>query len=152
MAQTAFRMLGPHRCYFPDSDHAEIARWLRMQAKTGMCTGANRQTVDYRNSCTCGINLPERDNSTSVILTRDCIPGEPTGWHISICCVTTNGYRGYQAAEGEHWADLLFGAYRGLLVELGPLSGVGRSKDVQHFRLDCDWRDRNNPVVTLADL
>jgi hypothetical protein len=141
-----------HRLFPPETDHAEVGRWLRAQAKTGFVRELSESTFQYRNRCTCGVNLPVCPNSVSLILTRDFVPTEPSHWHFSICCVTSSGYRGYQKSEGDHWADLIFGPYRNRVIDGGALTGVGQEKDVHHFRLDCDWSDRADPAVTLEGL
>jgi hypothetical protein len=146
VSELSYRLVRGHRCYAPDADHAEVARWLRAEAKQGFIRGWGSLSFDYRNRCTCGVNLPQAPNSVSLILTRDRVPGEPMGWHLSICCVTSSGYRGYQPAEGEHWAELIFGRYRSLLTE-----EAGR-KGAHHFRLQCDWGDRVDEAVTLKVL
>jgi hypothetical protein len=138
-----------HRCYTSDTDHAVVARWLRERAMTGFVRGMDVSSLQYRNACTCGVNLPKRDDSVSLILTRDMVPGEPTGWHFSICCVTSSGYRGYQPAEGEHWAGLIFGPLRSRVHDLGALTPIGAVKHVHHFRLDCDWNNTSDPAVAL---
>lgn len=147
-----FHLFGGHRCFYPDVDHAAVARWLRAQAKTGFVYRYDPAGLVYRDQCTCGVNLPEADHSVSLMFTRDCIAGELTGWHLSVCCVTRSGYRGYQPAEGGHWAELVFGFYRSRLVEFDAMSSMGQRKAVHHFRLDCDWNVRTDPAVTLEGL
>ena len=140
------------RCFRPDEEHAQVARYLRIQARSGFLKGIDQTSLLYRVRCTCGVNLPEAPNSVTLILTRDAIPGEPTGWHLSVCCVTSAGFRGYQPSEGEHWADLVFGKYRSARVASLPDSAAsppGREKGVRHFRLDCDWADGADPAVSL---
>jgi hypothetical protein len=140
------------RCFYPDVDHVEVARYLREQAASGFLRGIDQSSLLYRMRCTCGVNLSERNNSVSLIFTRDAIPTEPSGWHLSVCCVTPTGFRAYEAVEGEHWADLVFGKYRAHRVTVFAPSNVGEAKGVHHFRLDCDWGNESDPAVRLEGI
>lgn len=148
----SFKMQSGRRCYTPDSDHAEIAKWLRSQATTGFCKDPGLATWSYGYSCSCGVNLALAPNSTSLILTRDDVDGEPKGWHLSVCCVTDSGYRNYSPLEGEHWRKLVFGEYASRVVEDAPETSIGQSRGVRHFRLACDWEDQSDPATTLRGL
>jgi hypothetical protein len=150
-SELSYRIVRGHRCYPPATDHARIASWLRACARTGFVRGMALQSQQYRDRCTCGVNLPEATNSVSLILTRDFIL-DLTGWHFSICCVTSTGYRGYQTSEGEHWIGLIFGRHKSRLIETDASSEIGEAKDVRHFFLACDWRDGTDPAVTLEEL
>ena len=127
-----------------------------MMAKKGFQRGDDDYSRRYTESCTCGVNLPEYPNSVSLILTRDMLP--PTfasGWHLSISCVTEDGYRGYVPAEGEYWRRIIFGAYREYAIpqSLAERTRLGIQKDVRHWLIECDWgATQYDPVVVLEGL
>jgi hypothetical protein len=142
------------RLFDPSYDHAAIARFLRRQAGKGLQRGKDPVSVRYVEDCTCGVNLPEFPKSVSLILTRDAAPGCVFGWHLSICCVTNKGYRGYAPDEGARWVNLIFGRRAHLAVEqpLKDRSRFGVEKDVRHFVVECDWSDFTDPAVNLEGL
>lgn len=72
------------------------------------------------------------------------------GWHLSVCCVTDKGYRGYVPEEGAYWARMIFGpwAHRAVEQPLESRSPFGVEKDVRHFLIECDWNDKTDPVVS----
>jgi hypothetical protein len=143
-----------HRLFPPDYNHEAVGRWLRRQAKSGFQRDDSPSTHRYVDSCTCGVNLPECPNTVSLILTRDLNPDCVIGWHLSLCCVTNRGYRGYQPAEGEHWLGIIFGKYsaRAIPQPLADRTQIGTEKDVRHWVIECDWKDSNDPAVTLEGL
>lgn len=139
------------RAFDPDYDHQAIARHLRREAMKGFQRGDDPSTARYVAACTCGVNLPKAPDSVSLILTRDANPGCLIGWHLSVCCVTDKGYRGYVPEEGAYWLRTIFGPYADRAVEQ-PLEDRGRfgvEKDVRHFVIECDWTDRKDPAVNL---
>lgn len=140
-----------HRLFDPSYDHASVAQWLRRQAMKGFQRGDDEYTWRYVDSCTCGVNLPEAPNSVSLIFTRDMNPDCAIGWHLSVCCVTNSGYRGFAPDEGQHWVDLLFGPFAHLArpQPLSDRSRFGVEKDVRHWVLPVDWADRSDPAVDL---
>ncbi len=142
------------RLFQPDYAHEGVARWLRIQAMKGFQRGDDPASVSYVGACTCGVNLPDYPESVSLILTRDSNPDCKIGWHLSICCVTDQGYRGYVSQEGAHWVAMAFGHYAGRAVEqpLEDRSKFGIEKDVRHFVIECDWADSRDPVVNLDGL
>jgi hypothetical protein len=139
------------RLFLHNYDHKAVARWLRLEAMKGFQRGDDPVSVRYVEACTCGVNLPECPKSVSLILTRDAVPDCVIGWHLSICCVTNRGYRGYVPEEGEYWIRTIFGAYadRAVTQPLDDRSVVGRAKDLRHFIIECDWR-ADDPVTALA--
>jgi hypothetical protein len=143
--------VGAHRLFYPDYSHMAVARWLRCQARTGFQRGGDEHTMKYVARCTCGVNLPVCPNSVSLILTRDMTPGCTFGWHFSICCVHSTGYRGYVSEEGEHWLEMIFGKYKHLaaMQPLTDRSSIGVAKDLRNWILEVDWKDRTNPAVDL---
>jgi hypothetical protein len=142
------------RCFDPDYDHAAVGRWLRQQAMKGFQRGGDDYSRRYTNACACGVNLPEFPNSVSLILTRDMVPGCAIGWHLSVCCVTDRGYRGFVPAEGAHWIDIVFGPYRGRAVPqpIEDRTAPGIEKDVRHWVVQVDWDNRKDPAVLLEGL
>ena len=140
-----------HRYFPPLWDEESIARWLRRQAMRGFQRADDEHTGRYVMSCGCGVNLPEYPNSIGLILTRDINPDCLIGWHLSVCCVTYKGYRGYVPAEGEHWRQRIFGHYAELAIPqpLEDRSEFGREKDVRHWIIECDFADQSNPVASL---
>ena len=139
------------RLFKPDYDHVQIARWLRMSARKGFQRGDDEYSRRYTDSCTCGVNLPEFPNSVSLILTRDMVPDCLIGWHLSICCVTDCGYRGFVPAEGNHWLKVVFGSYRDRAAPqpLEDRSTFGVTKDVRHWIVEVDWASRTDLAVAL---
>lgn len=139
------------RKFDPEYSHDAVARWLRMEAMKGFQRGDDPTTWRYVDSCSCGVNLPEYPKSVSLILTRDAAPESMHGWHLSVCCVTDKGYRGYVPEEGAYWVRVIFGPYAERAVEqpLEDRTRFGIEKDVRHFLIECDWTDRNDPAVHL---
>lgn len=142
------------RLYKPGCNHADVGRWLRMEARKGFQRGHDDYSRRYTAACTCGVNLPEHPKSVSLILTRDMVPECLIGWHLSICCVTDRGYRGFDPKEGEHWLDVLFGSFasRAALQPIEDRSSFGVRKDVRHWVVECDWNNRADPAVNLDGL
>lgn len=142
------------RCFDVDYDHAAVARWLRLQAKKGFQRADDETTQRYVTSCSCGVNLHPAPYSVSLILTRDLNPDCVIGWHLSVCCVTDRGYRGYSEEEGAHWLGVVFGKYasRAVAQPLEDRGPFGKEKDVRHWVIECDWADRSDSVVSLEGL
>lgn len=142
------------RVFDPDYDHVAIGRWLRRNAMKGFQRGIDDYSRRYTQSCTCGVNLAEPPKSVSLVLTRDMVPECPFGWHLSLCCVTSKGYRGFVPEEGAHWLEILFGPYRGRAAPqpLTERSSSGVDRDVRHWVVECDWNDRKDPAVNLEGL
>ncbi len=142
------------RIFAPTYDHAAVAHHLRREALKGFQRGDDPSTWRYVRACSCGVNLPEYPKSVSLIFTRDANPDCKVGWHLSVCCVTGNGYRGYVPAEGAHWVRTIFGIYAPHAIEqpLEERSPFGVRKDVRHWIIECDWADRKNPIVNLEGL
>jgi len=139
------------RCFAPDYGHAAVVRWMIREAMKGFQRGDDPSTWRYVDACSCGVNLPEYPKSVSLILTRDANPDCISGWHLSVCCVTDRGYRGYVPEEGAYWLRIIFGPHADRAVEqpLEDRSRFGIEKDVRHFVLECDWADRSDPAVNL---
>jgi len=139
------------RIFNPDYDHRAVGRWLRRQALKGFQRGGDAASGRYVESCTCGVNLADAPNSVSLIFTRDLVPECLIGWHLSVCCVTDKGYRGFSVAEGAHWRSILFGCFADLAIEqpVCDRSQIGRDKDVRHFIAECDWSVHSDPLVSL---
>lgn len=139
------------RIFEPGHDAMAVARWLRGEAMKGFQRGDDDISRRYVKACTCGVNLAVCPNSVSLILTRDAAPDCVNGWHLSICCVTNTGYRGYVPEEGEHWLNAIFGDYAARAVEqpLAERGPLGKSKDIRHFVIECDWNDATAPAVRL---
>lgn len=139
------------RQFSPSYVHTSMAKLMHLAARKGFQTGETVASLDYVESCSWGINLAEYPKSVSLIFTRDNDPECKTGWHLSICCVTNKGYRGYQPDEGRYWVNVVFGAYAHLAVEqlLTERSPFGVDKDVRHFLLPCDWSNSSDPLTTL---
>jgi hypothetical protein len=142
------------RLFFHNTDHAEVGRYLRAAAKKGFQKGLSSKSKFYVETCTCGVNLPEYPKSISLTLTRDSNPEFSIGWHLSVCCVTDTGYRGYVPEEGEHWKEVIFGLYsaRAIAQPLEDRGPIGIEKDVHHWILECDWSNKNDPAVELEFL
>ena len=141
------------RIFLPDYNHEAVARHLRREALKGFQRSDDPISLAYVTACTCGVNLMPPPNSVSLILTRDNNPDCVIGWHLSVCCVTDRGYRGYVEAEGLHWLNLIFGCYaaRAVATPLEDRTPFGVEKDVHHFVIECDWAS-TDPVVYLAGL
>jgi hypothetical protein len=142
------------RIFPPDYDNAAVARYLRDQASRGFLRGLagnDQANARYPRQCSAGVNLPTAPNSVSLTLTRDYFGSGADGWHLSIACVTSSSYRHYVLEEVDPWVDLIFGPYRSRVLDVTAevRSSIGALKDVRHFRLPCDWRDRGDPAVTL---
>ena len=142
------------RIFLPDYNHEAIACFLRREAFKGFQRGEDDASRRYTEACIVGVNLPEHPNSVSLVLTRDMVPGCLVGWHLSICCVTERGYRGYASEEGEYWKRLIFGPHadRALERPLEERTHWGIEKDVRHFILECDWSNHQDPACGLAGL
>ena len=127
------------RIFPPDYDHAAVERWLREQASRGFLRGPGHEHANakYLRQCSAGVNLPAVPNSVSLSLTRDYFAAGINGWHLSVACVSSSGHRLYVAEEGDPWVDLIFGPYRGRVIDetAEVRSTVGAMKDVRHFRL-----------------
>jgi hypothetical protein len=141
------------RKFDPDYSHEAVARHLRREAMKGFQRGDDPVSVAYVLACRCGVNLMPPPNSVSLILTRDSNPDCVIGWHLSVCCVTDRGYRGYVEEEGQHWLGLTFGhyAHRAVPQPLNDRTPAGIEKDVRHFVIECNWSEFD-PIIWLGGL
>jgi transcriptional regulator with XRE-family HTH domain len=79
----------PSRVYGPEYSLEDVARRLRREADRGFLRGVDfREDTWYRKRCS-GHHILSR---CAVVLTRDDVPGDPPGYHASICFVGEHTY------------------------------------------------------------
>jgi hypothetical protein len=123
----------PGRIYGPEWTIENVAKLLRFHANRGMFRGLDmRADARYRRDC----SARHRPSGCSVIFTRDDVPGNPRGYHASICFVGETDYEPWNAEVAERWLQALFGDDRPHVRDYGPISTAGMRKGVRHFLLE----------------